>query len=62
MENSENSSGEFFIFNIVELEALYRVLEREYISYKDEMAYQTVKKIADIIHEKLDRRAGTTAQ
>lgn len=59
MENLVNSNGEY-IFTLEELEALFRVLEREYVSYKDEMAYQTVKRIADIIHAKLDRRVSTT--
>jgi hypothetical protein len=61
MESSESSNDEI-VFTLEEVKALYRVLEREYISYKDEVAYQTVKRIADIIHEKLDRRAGITAQ
>jgi hypothetical protein len=61
MENSESFVRIYYKFTREEVEALYRILEKEYISYHDEVAYQTVRKISDIIHEKLDRRAGTTA-
>lgn len=49
-------------FTLEELRALYRVLEKEWVSYNDYVAYNVVKRIADIVNEKLDRRAGITAQ
>jgi len=49
-----------YIFSFEELLALHRTLMNEYISYKDEVAYNLVKQIADAVNEELVRRASST--
>jgi hypothetical protein len=49
-----------YLFSFDELLALHRTLVSEYISYKDQVAYNLVKQISEAVNEELVRRASLT--